>query len=147
MIPQFQKNGLLPPSQHEASWQEFVRRFGWNPHRRVLLRHMRNGLLSLRAAGCTTAYVDGSFVTNKDVPNDFDACWDATGVDLTLLDPVLMDFDGRRLRQKMKFAGEFFPATMRANFNGEQFLNFFQLDKESGAPKGIIKLDLRSLDQ
>jgi len=44
------------------------------------------------AAGCRTAYVDGSFVTAKEDPEDFDGCWESEGVSLKALDPVLCDF-------------------------------------------------------
>ena len=43
-------------------------------------------------AGCRRAYVDGSFVTAKEVPGDFDGCWEAEDVDPDALDPVLLDF-------------------------------------------------------
>ena len=32
-------------------------------------------LENLKNAGCGTVYINGSFVTNKVVPNDYDACW------------------------------------------------------------------------
>jgi hypothetical protein len=38
-------------------------------------------LNDLRDAGCKRVYLNGSFVTSKDEPGDFDACWDPTGVD------------------------------------------------------------------
>jgi hypothetical protein len=41
--------------------------------------------------------------------------------------------------------GELFPAQFRAGGSGETFLEFFQTDKETGNPKGIIVLDLRRL--
>ena len=48
---------------------------------------------NLKNAGCLTVYLNGSFVTNKEVPNDFDACWEEDGVDPAVLDPVLLTFD------------------------------------------------------
>ncbi len=44
---------------------------------------LRSALESLEGAGCRTAYVDGSFVTAKELPNDFDACWEEVGLDQT----------------------------------------------------------------
>ena len=57
---------------------------------------------SLRLAGCRTVYIDGSFVTNKEIPNDFDACWEEAGVAPELLDPVLLRFDAGRAEQKAR---------------------------------------------
>lgn len=84
-----------------------------------------------------TLYLDGSFVTSKQIPADFDACWDSAGVDPGLLDPVLLDFSGGRAAQKVKYRGELLPSSV--------FLDFFQIDKQSGRSKGIIVLDLRRL--
>ena len=33
-------------------------------------------------------YLDGSFVSAKLIPGDFDACWDEDGVDFDSIDPV-----------------------------------------------------------
>ena len=145
MIPSFEPSGDLPPGIHRATWQEFVDRFGWTAHRRRLLAGLQLGLSSLRAAGCVTAYVDGSFVTAKEVPNDFDVCWDITGVDAGQLDPILLVFDNQRVAQKLKFLGEFFPAQIPANRLGTVFLELFQVNPDTGSPKGIVSLDLRRL--
>ena len=59
-------------------------------------------LENLKAAGCRTVYVDGSFVTSKELPNDYDACWEEAGVDPETLDPVLLTFDAGRATQKAK---------------------------------------------
>ena len=61
---------------------------------------LRAALEDLKNAGCRTAYVDGSFVTIKAIPNDYDACWDEDGVDPVLLDPVLLTFGAGRAAQK-----------------------------------------------
>jgi hypothetical protein len=53
--------------------------------------------------------VNGSFVTAKEEPADFDACWDSQGVDLDALDPVLLDLSAGRASQKARFGGELFP--------------------------------------
>ena len=93
MIPFFDAVGNLPPGIHWATWQELVDRYGKTPHRRTLLAGLKSALDALRVAGCQIVYIDGSFVTAKHVPNDFDACWDIDGVDPTLLDPILLIFD------------------------------------------------------
>ena len=102
----------------------------------------RTALANLKSAGCRTVYLDGSFVTTKVIPNDYDACWDEDGVDPVLLDPVLLTFDEGRAAQKAKYMGELFPASIIANAGGLSFLDFFQTDKETGNAKGIIAIDL-----
>jgi hypothetical protein len=145
MIPSFDATGNLPPGVHWATWRDITRRFGKTPHRRKLLAGLKAALDALRVAGCRTAYIDGSFVTAKQVPNDFDACWDVAEVDPALLDPILLTFDHGRAAQKAKYLGELFPAHFGERGSGTTFLEFFQIDKESGAPKGIIAIDLPRL--
>ena len=145
MIPDFEPDGNLPPGVHWTTWGELCNRFGTTPWRRRLLVGLRVGLENLRSAGCLTAYVDGSFVTTKPDPADFDACWDVTGVELQRLDPVLQMFAGGRAVQKAKYGGEFFPTAAEAGQGQGAFLEFFQIDKNTGARKGIVALDLGGL--
>ena len=63
----------------------------------------------------------------------------------TALDPVLLTFDPGRALQKAKYLGELFPASIIADTDGLSFLEFFQTDKETGRPKGIVAIDLGGL--
>jgi hypothetical protein len=83
-------------------------------------------------------------VTHKLVLDDFDACWEANGVDMTQLQsiaPALLKFDAKRAAQKAAYGGEFFPAGWPADSAGTLFLEFFQMDRD-GNPKGIIAIAL-----
>ena len=149
MIPTFNSDGNLPPGVHWATWQEFVHRFGTTQHRLEIIRGLKIALDSLRSAGCSTVYIDGSFVTKKLAPGDFDACWDANGVNtdfLYSLDPILFKFDNKRAAQKVKYLGELFPAQGSADIAGRTFLEFFQTERD-GNPKGIVAIDLRGGSQ
>ena len=63
---------------------------------------------------------------------------DIDGVDAISLDSVFFDFDNGRAAQKARFGAEFFPA--QAPQRLKTFLDFFQVDKETGRPKGIVEL-------
>ncbi|MDN5942574.1 MAG: hypothetical protein L0H94_11880 [Nitrospira sp.] len=103
MIPAFSaKTGNLPPGEHPAAWEEIVERFGHTQWRNKLLDGLKAALESLRAAGCKKIYLDGSFVTAKERPGDFDACWAGEGVNPDLLDEELLIFDSGRATQKAK---------------------------------------------
>ena len=106
---------------------------------------LRAALENLKDAGSRTVYLNGSFATSKDLPNDYDACWEETGVEPSTLDPVLLTFDPGRAIQKAKYMGELFPASIIAGTDGLSFLEFFQTDKDTGRPKGIIAIDLGGL--
>src|SRR3712207_1316326 len=142
MIPQFTADGLLPQGVHPATLEEVLERFGGNERRRQLLTGLIEALRLLGAAGCRRVYINGSFVTAKGRPNDIDVCWDIDGVNPDALDPVFFDFDNERAAQKARFGAEFFPAQVPEGLTGRTFLEFFQADKETGGPKGIIELEL-----
>ncbi len=145
MIPSFDSDGNLPLGIHLTTWDEFTKVFGRTPHRKRLIGGLEAAMDILRIAGCKRIYVDGSFVTMKRVPNDFDAAWEPAGVDIALLhsmEPVFFDVRNLRAAQKAKFYGEFFPSSETADHVGNTFLEFFQVDKSTGDPKGIIALDL-----
>lgn len=144
MIPPFNTSGNLPEGIHQATWRAFVERFGINPHRRGLLEGLLAGLKALRKAGCELAYVDGSFVTAKAEPGDFDVCYEGENMLFLLLDPVLKDFSNRRAAQKAKYGGEFFEAEAAATPDGTIYLEFFQRTKD-GKRKGIVALKLKEL--
>jgi len=142
-MPDFEASGNLPAGVHKASWDEFSKRFGCSGHRKRLLDGLAAALASLAAAGCRTAYINGSFVTRKHRPNDYDLCWSIDGVVAERLDPVLLDFsvEGRRA-MKAKYRGDLFPAEIPEDASGRAFLDFFQTDKRTGEPKGIVSVDL-----
>lgn len=142
MIPPFDSEGNLPIGVHVATWDEIVRRYGWNDRRRELLAGLREALDNLRSAGCPRAYVDGSFVTSESKPRDFDGCWEPAGVDLLRLDPTLYDFANERRAQKRKYGGELFPASFIADAAGFSFFDLFQLVRGTDGRKGIIAIDL-----
>ena len=109
------------------------------------MRGLKAALENLRDAGCRTAYINGSFVTRKAIPNDYDVCWEESGVDPVILDPVLLIFDPGRVAQRAKYMGELFPASVTADADGLSFLEFFQTDKETGRTKGIVAMNLGDL--
>ncbi len=98
------------------------------------MRGLKAALENLSGAGCRTAYVDGSFVTSKAIPNDYDACWEETGFDPVILDPVLLIFDPGRAAQKAKYMGEFFPALVTADADGLSFFGVLP-DRQTGKPE------------
>ena len=141
MLPPFDSDtGLLPVGEHAASWDEVVERFGWNERRRRLLDGLADALELLEAAGCRQVWLNGSFVTAKDEPGDFDACWDTDDVDLDEVDPVLLDLSAGRTAQKHRFGGEFFPNVTEAG-SGLVFAEFFQNERD-GSRKGIVVMKL-----
>ena len=145
MIPDFVDIGgpwkVLPPGVHNATIEEIEARFATSDHRKRMFLGFKNGMEALCKAGCRKIFLDGSFITEKPFPGDFDACWDPIGVDVTKLDPIFRDFSDARKKQRDCFHGEFFPTNLTAD-GTHVFLDFFQTDKHTGEAKGIICISL-----
>lgn len=141
MLPPFDPDtGRLPEGEHAAGWDDLVDRFGWTPRRRRLLDGLAEAVELLAGAGCLRLWLNGSFVTVKDKPADFDACWDPTTVDLDALDPIFFDLSARRANQKARFGGELFPNVVESA-SGLVFADFFKNERDGGR-KGIVVLSI-----
>jgi hypothetical protein len=145
MIPELIDIGasakVLPLGIHEATLAEVEEHFATNEKRKRLFRGLVKACKSLRIAGCSTIYLDGSYVTGKEFPNDYDVCWNPINVDVKKLDPTFLDFSNERKKQKSKYGGEFFPSSARAD-GSRLFIQYFQIDKETGVKKGVIRIKL-----
>jgi Family of unknown function (DUF6932) len=144
MIPKFRRDGLLPPGQHAATWGEVTAALAFSAKRQLLMDGLRRMCCHLRAAGATVVWIDGSFATAKPDPSDFDLCYRMTEVDDALLMPCVLDFSNERAAMKAEFLGEAWPDIWPSGTNLTIF-DFFQKDKATGRPKGIIELDLGAL--
>jgi hypothetical protein len=137
--------GYLPPGVHPMEWDPFVTRFGWNNRRRFLISGMHRALSNLRSAGCTAAIIDGSFVSAKSDPQDYDLAFDPVGVDGSLVDPILRRHDDQRKAMKAKYFGDIFPWGAIACLKTQLiYRDFFQRDR-SGIAKGIVLLNVKLL--
>jgi hypothetical protein len=67
------------------------------------------------------------------------------GVDSARLDAELLDFSDARAAQKARYGGELFRVETGAEPAGTTFLDYFQCDRESGEPKGIVAIALGDL--
>ena len=133
---------VLPVGVHAALLSEVEETFALNHRRRDLFRGLIRACIALNLAGCRYVYIDGSYVTAKPFPGDYDVCWDPNGVMRARLDPTFLDFRRERAAQKSKYGGEFFPLTSAATPDGTTFLEFFQIERFSAGRKGIVRVDL-----
>src|SRR5690348_4948052 len=74
MIPPFRSDGYLPEGLHLASQAQVTFQFGSStPRRRRLALRLRRWIELARDIKARRLLIDGSFVTNKQEPNDIDA--------------------------------------------------------------------------
>ena len=136
----FNDQGLLDPGIHPMTWKEFYDLFSANSKRRKeLMEGLGKVVTILREIGAMRIYIDGSFVTQKLEPNDWDACFDGS---IPVVNNLLCKhpFNSRKT-QKELYKGELFYAYDEADEFGHTYLEFFQQKKENSAiKKGIIEL-------
>lgn len=133
---------ILPPGEHLATLKDLKDRFAWTEHRCNLYAGIERVAYILAGAGCSRLYLDGSYVTEKECPGDFDACWDIQDVDFQKLPEIIWNLKNGTCAQKLEYGGELFPNRIE---RGSQMLfsDFFQMEKHTGNKKGIVVIDLK----
>lgn len=145
MIPEFTENGLLPPGIYETALGELHEKMGWSRRRLALLEGLEGALELMAASGVRRVYVDGSFVTDKDRPNDIDGCYDlqegATAEELEAMAPIFPPSPANRAKAKEIYGVDFFPAAATELGSGQPFIRFFQKDRQ-GRERGVLALEI-----
>ena len=76
-IPNLDKHGLLPPGVHDCTLEEIGRIFGGNVYRKELFQYFLDCLrVEIRPVFDDPIYINGSFVTYKEIPYDIDVVLD-----------------------------------------------------------------------
>ena len=134
-IPLFNENGELPDGEYDVSIDEIENRFGCaNEQRCRLMQGLRVAAANLRRANVRKLWIDGSFVTDKEHPNDIDGVWETNDqIDLNVLDPIFLE---NREAMKDKYGLDFFPDVIEAG-SGLPFPVFFRTNRDT-EPKGIL---------
>ena len=135
--------GILPPGLHFTTLREIRELFAHNEHRAWLFQGLILACLELRKFGCARLYLGGSFVTSKQYPGDYDACWDPAGVTADV-DPLLWD-DQLRVEQKRKYRGDLLVSAAGDGPEHRHF-QFLSHDKSTGAAKGILGIRLSMIE-
>ena len=130
---------VLPPGVHKADLTGIAAAFAINQWRRRLFDGLLEASRALKAAGCARLCVDGSYVTGKPMPGDYDVCWDPVGVVGRLLPQVFRDFSNDRAAQKAAYGGEFSRRPRRRIWWAGHSLSSFKLSDTAEAGKGFWK--------
>ncbi len=141
----FNKNGNLPVGIHAVTMQTIEKYFAWTPSREDLTNGLAEAIQNLKEAGVRKVWIDGSFVTKKDGPNDIDGCWEANKqIDLSKWEKVLIDTDPPRKAMKKKYGVDFLISNISlidAKGRLSSPLSFFQRDRDYNK-KGILLIKL-----
>ena len=102
---------------------------------------LRQGTEKLFSAGVKRIWVNGSFITDKESPNDIDGCWSYTAaMDVTMLEDDFLNINARRIVKNI-YGLDFFIAEIIEADSGKPFQKFFQVNRD-GEAKGIVVVDL-----
>lgn len=141
MIPNLDKEGLLPLGIHNCTLEELEKTFCQNYRRKILYNKLCELIKILKNIGCPAIYIDGSFCTSKLMPGDIDVLWDEGSGTNFLYEKQNAPEIFKKEFIKNKYEIDLFPANVTENSSGKQFLAFFQFTKDGNA-KGILKIDL-----
>lgn len=101
----------------------------------------------LKKGNVSKVFIDCSFVSDKEEPDDVDGCWSTFGVDASKLDPRFWDFVDEKdflLKKeslKKEFGIDFYIAEAFEGESGKPFPCFFQSNR-NGDAKGIMEVTL-----
>ena len=146
-LPALREDGWLPEGHHETTWEEIVAAFGGGPGspRAGVLARLLEWRDAARSKGLTgRIMLDGSFISRKPVPGDFDLIfvYDEATEALLNRDPEaqnLIDYS----RCKEAGYGDVFSmsAVMVREHPAFCRTDLFDTDK-SGRPKGVVEVSL-----
>jgi hypothetical protein len=144
-IPQLDSRGLLPAGIHDCDLQEIRSVFAWNPHRRSLLTDFLNCFQNkIRPLFPDPVIFDGSYVTDKDTPDDIDIVLDLISA------PIARQLQGLTF---MAHHQAYFQSTYRVHLwvnlpgvGANDFCAFFQyVGVKSAKFKGLSPRDLKGV--
>lgn len=143
MLPELTKNGFLPEGIWNCEIEEFTSRFAvfQKTDRRIsLFSKLENFLTELSDIKFVKeVIVDGSYVTEKDEPNDIDIIL-VLGEDFENAEIpfwIINRLDAIQLKKKYQFDIKIVIFESSSYF---EYLDFFQNVRQSNLRKGIVRL-------
>lgn len=141
MIPDFDTNGNLPPGIHSATLAEVESKFAHNTKRKELFAALSEVIKILSEANCQEVHLDGSFITTKEEPGDYDLCFEPTGLKPTESLRALL---ANRENRKTEYLGDIFVRMPEPPYYLDHVRDWQKDGRNEDVIKGIIKIDLRA---
>ncbi len=145
-LPAFREDGWLPEGHHAATWQEVALRLGGEAGSRraaifsSLLR-WRDAVVVKGMAGLVI--LDGSFVSSKEAPGDFDLffLYDEAAEALLRNDSEARSLTDYQACRAQGFLGDIYalPASLQKFSPTLSGLDMFDSDRQ-GTPKGVVEV-------
>ncbi len=141
MIPDLTSEGVLPPGVHDATVGEVRRRFGTGTQaRRQLMKGLSAVIARARRARARDLYLNGSFVTSKKEPVDWDAVLVfPVGCNTGSADAIVLA-DRDRIRRD--YDGDLFTVSEDDPELLDHFVSTIFGTDRHGVPKGLVRIHL-----
>lgn len=139
VIPEFDEKGNLPEGVHDATVEEVRARFAYNPTRQKLFDAFLEVLEILQSCKSPEVHLDGSFITTKEEPSDYDMCWESTGVEPT---DELREFLELREQRKERYLGDIFLRIPQPPYFYDHVEHWQSDSRQDDVVKGIIRINL-----
>ena len=123
-IPNLDSYGLLPNGIYDCSLEEISTHFTWNQHRTTLYGNFLTFLQNeLRPYFPDPVFFDGSFVTDKETPEDTDVVLDLRNA------PDARKWQGLMFMQQhqQRFKNDYFGLTSQGTMISHHFFNISEL--------------------
>lgn len=145
-LPAFREDGWLPEGHYAAAWQEVTLRFGGEPgsRRSSILSSLLQWRDAVQYKGMAGLVIlDGSFVSSKEAPGDFDLVFSYDAATEVLM---RTDMEARKLTdyqacRRLGFLGDVFafPASLLLFSPLLGGLDMFNLNRQR-KPKGVVEV-------
>lgn len=147
-IPDFTEFGLLPEGVHACSTDEAAHFLCTNEHRAAIWRGLKDFVAWIshlpQPAGIL---VDGSFVTDKPLPNDVDVIIDISNCVQDGYHSWTDFWTQGRVHAKENFRVDFYPVVAGQGHDFSTFFQYVRIDEalQRGVPpetrKGILRIE------
>lgn len=135
---QYNSFGTLASDHHLSHWNDVLKYWGTNAHRKKLIKNSEPAIELLRTLGIKKIFLAGSFASLKEKPGDIDGVFI---VDDDFDDEKLEALGFDLLEELEKYGLDFYPADMPTSKTGEPHIDFFRRGRNLESP-GLIEVDL-----
>ena len=147
-LPPFRDDGWLPEGHYNTPWEEVTARFGdqAGSRRAVVLLSLLQWRDEARAAGLAGLIIlDGSFISRKEAPGDFDLVflYEEASEQLLKSDSKARTLTDMQACHKAGFRGDIFalPLSLQKLSPLLGGIDMFDLNRQ-GQPKGVVEVIL-----
>jgi hypothetical protein len=130
----------MPPGIHTVTLAEVEAKFAHNVKRKYLFVGLARVVGILIEANCPEVFLDGSYITKKEEPGDYDLCFEPTGLQPTELLRVLLSSKENR---KAEYLGDIFTRLPVPPYYHDHVAEWQRDGRNDDVVKGILRIDLR----